>query len=1065
MVREYPKPGIWGPANLIRMVAGLTLLSRVSFRGQEITAPRVRALLALLAADLRTGCSTARLIDRLWPDDQPENPTKALQILVSRVRGQFGADVIANTPTGYRLTLSDDQVDAEAVLRHAAACARRARDGDHQGALAEAQTGLSYWDGPPSSVDDTTPLSDLRSERASTYRSLVRGRALALARLGRFAEALDPLTEAAHTAPHDEEVRLELLRAQATVHGPAAALAGYADYQRDLRDELGADPGPALQQLHRELLAIGGPVTRHGLRHEPNPLLGRDGDAAAVAALVRSARVTSIVGPGGLGKTRLAHLVGRLAAQPVVHFVALAGVTRDADVVDEVANSLGVGEARRAPVPVPSGGPLAGVVAALGPGPALLVLDNCEQVIAGVADLVQTLVSTTADIHVLTTSRSPLGLSSESVYLLPQLDTQTATELFVQRARAARPDVELVPDAVADVVGHLDGLPLAIELAAARVRVMSVGEIRQRLTDRFALLRGGPRDAPERHRTLQAVVDWSWNQLDLVEQSAMAALSLFPAGFTAEAAQAVVGGDALSIVESLVDHSLLTAHDTTAGARFQMLETVREFSAARRDETAVDAFLAWARALGLHHEEGIFGPDPYSTVDVVRVEHDNLLQALRIAVERSDAPTVVAVSAALQGLWTLESNFGRMAWLADLTGYLLSHFRPGPEMVEATRTTLTITTIYLSMINGPRPARSLIALQRLGEAQPTTLVHAAGMVIQAAAADPTAIFALCDSDEPLVSAAANGVAGYLWENAGELERAERAARRMLDVFSDRGLPWLATVSRARIAELCLQLEKGEEALRQLEATLPVYDRLGSASDVVGLRWWLVLANLQRGAVAEAERWLDQTTAARTDDPGIFAYGLGVRAEISLVRGQIDEGLAYWRQAAQVAGASSDPIIRRLAPDIDPWTLEARAVALAAHAQHGRLDLVTEFAAELPRQLAAVLAEPVENPPPYLLEFPVCGAVLIALSYMDSAEERPAQPVARMVALAERFRYLRAFQPTMSTARARATALHADGPAYEKAVSSYAGLDRDSLRAAGLALLRERDNGQRMGSRA
>src|SRR5262249_4606276 len=159
--------------------------------------------------------------------------------------------------------------------------------------------------------------------------------------------------------------------------------------------------------------------------------------------------------------------------------------------------------------------------------------DNCEHVIKGAAELVRALVSATSEVRVLTTSRAPLGLSSESVYPLPELDLPTAAELFAQRARAARPGIHLPADTVAGVVGNLDGLPLAIELAAARVRVMSVSEIAERLTDRFALLRGGLRDAPERHRTLQDVVDWSWHLLRPAEQSAMRALSIFPGGFTA----------------------------------------------------------------------------------------------------------------------------------------------------------------------------------------------------------------------------------------------------------------------------------------------------------------------------------------------------------------------------------------------------------------------------------------------------------------------------------------------------------------------------------------------------
>jgi DNA-binding SARP family transcriptional activator len=285
----------------------LTLLSRVAYRDQEVTGPRLRGLLALLASDLRTGCSTARLVEGLWPDEQSENPTKALQVLVSRARAQLGADVIATTPTGYRLALGEDQVDASAVLLSASASARQAREGDHEAALAHAEAGLALYEAAErgeARLDD--PVSALRAERASTHRSLARARALALSRLSRHAEAVEALTELVAERPRDEEVLAELLRGEAATLGPSAALARYEAYRRSLRDELGSDPGPALQAVYLQLLQGEAPAVRYGVPHEPNQLLGRDDDIAAVANLLRSSRVSSIVGAGGLGKTRLA---------------------------------------------------------------------------------------------------------------------------------------------------------------------------------------------------------------------------------------------------------------------------------------------------------------------------------------------------------------------------------------------------------------------------------------------------------------------------------------------------------------------------------------------------------------------------------------------------------------------------------------------------------------------------------------------------------------------------------------------------------------------------------------
>jgi tetratricopeptide (TPR) repeat protein len=513
-------------------------------------------------------------------------------------------------------------------------------------------------------------------------------------------------------------------------------------------------------------------------------------------------------------------------------------------------------------------------------------------------------------------------------------------------------------------VPPLDGLPLA----AARVRVMSVPEIARGLEDRFALLRGGPRDAPERHQTLEAVVDWSWNLLEPAGRAAMRALSVVPGGFTADAARRVLGdGDAAAVsrvLEHLVDQSLLQVADAATGTRFRMLETVREFSTAQREaagetDRAIGGFLAWARDFGVAHHDAPFGADPFSSVERIRAEQDNLAQALRYGLAKADGATVAATAAALGSLWAIESNYQRLATLAEETARVLSHFRPEPDLVEVTRTTLTVCTTYTFLIQGPRAVRSLIALRRLPPAPPNTPVRAVAVVLDAAAEDRSALYALCDSDEPLVAGAANAIVSYFWENEGDLDGALKSARRTLEAFENREVPYLRAAGHGRITELCLQVERGDEARRHLLAMLPVLERLGAWSDVTGLQWWMVLANLQLGAVDEAEHWLEQTAPPRVDEPvGTLTYGLGVRAEVLLARGEVEAGLRLWRRAIELLTNAEEPIFGiDVDPGQDPWTLEAKAAAVVAHAQHGRLDLVEELAGELPSTLSTMLEHP------------------------------------------------------------------------------------------------------------
>jgi predicted ATPase/DNA-binding SARP family transcriptional activator len=1043
----------------------LALLSRVACRDQEITAPRLRGLLALLAEELSTGCSTGRLVEGLWPEELPERPGKAVQVLVSRLRSQLGADLIVSTPTGYRLALDERQVDSSALLLHEAASAERARARDHEGALAEAEAGLALWDGrvgAGAGEDLHDPVVALRTGRVGAHRSLVRSRALALARLGRREEARTPLAELAGELPRDEEVLAELLRCEAASAGRAAALTRYDVYRRALREELGMDPGPRLKSVYQELLSADVAPVRHGVPHEPNTLLGRDFDVAAVAGLLRDARVVTVVGPGGLGKTRLSHAVSRTAEQPVVHFVTLAGVTTDDDVAAEVASAVGAGDGRQI-----AGGAdaVSGIVGALGAGPALLVLDNCEHVIPGAADLVQALVSRSKELRILATSRAPLGLTSESVYALPELSLATSVELFEQRARAARPGVDLPPDRVAEICRHLDGLPLAVELAAARVRVLSVADISSRLRDRFTLLRGGARDAPERHRTLRAVVDWSWNLLEPDGRAALRALSVFPGGFTEEAAESVLGdaaGDALSLLEQLAGQSLIKVGDSPSGIRFHMLETLREFGSAKlaeagEEEAVTGRFLAWARDFGRAHHDVLYSDDPVPAWARIRAEQDNLVLALRHALARADGPTTAAVTAVLSSLWATGSSYARLAALAADTAGPLSHFRPeDPADVEPARSAAAVCAASLFMGHGPHAVRQLVTLRRLPPAPPDTVVRALSVVLCAAPEmrppEYSRLQELCEAEEPMLAGIAASVASYVWEAGHDTERALESARRMVDALGPLNNPVMHLLSHGRASELCLKSERGTEAYDHLRSALSALDAFGDRGDTLGVRWGLVLACLHKGDVEEAEYWLGLAALEQPAEPdAVFSPEVPARAEIALARGLTEVGLGLWRRAAE--GVREASALYADDPFVEPWALQLQSAAVAAHALHGRPDPVAALTEELRARLLGLLSgAPADGSPAggSPVELPVYGTVLLALGLAGLARGETA--AVRLVALAERMPVVREF-PILSRARSREAAENAGRAAYTDARSRYAALGREELRAEALEELK------------
>ncbi|HEY6596642.1 MAG TPA: hypothetical protein VI011_21440 [Asanoa sp.] len=288
-----------------------------------------------------------------------------------------------------------------------------------------------------------------------------------------------------------------------------------------------------------------------------------------------------------------------------------------------------------------------------------------------------------------------------------------------------------------------------------------------------------------------------------------------------------------------------------------------------------------------------------------------------------------------------------------------------------------------------------------------------------------------------------------------MDSALKAGRRMLDSFVGRSTPWLEILVHARFSELCLLTEQGAEAHRHLLISLAAMDRVGPWPDNIGLRWALALACLQMGEFDEAQRWTEAAERDTVDEQyDTASYAMALKAEIRLGRGDVDGGLELWRRVFDQRVAARDPLFRIEPAGLDPWMLEAQSVAVVAHARHGRTEAIAPLGDSLPARVAAMLEPPGTRRPPFLMDQPIVGSLLLALSMVDIARGAN-RSGARLVAMSERFRVLRGFQPTMSSTLARAAAREADGPAYDDDASSYAGLDRAGLRAAALAALAER----------
>jgi predicted ATPase/DNA-binding SARP family transcriptional activator len=502
----------------------------------------LRTLLVRLAVDAGRIVTTDRLIADLWPESAPAEPGAALQSLVARLRRAIGRESIDSQPTGYRLNAEVDTRQFERAIV----------DGRPREAL-------ELWRGSPlADVGDAefarAPIARLEELRATAIEARID------ADIAARQDVIAEVEELTAAQPLREGLHARLMRALTAKGRQADALAVYDRVRKLLADQLGVDPGPELQEAH--LQALRTTSTRSNLPARLTSFVGRDLELTQVTRALAGARLVTLTGTGGAGKTRLAVEAAERLLADFPDGVWLVDLTSTTDVTVATREALRTADHPRDYLATRN---------------SLLVLDNCEHVIDAAADFAADLLTACPRLKVLATSREPLSITGETLCPLRPLADSQAVALFTDRARAVSPDFR-ADESIVDVCRALDGLPLAIELAAARLRSLTPAQLVARLGDRIGLLDKETRAAPQRHRTLRAVIDWSWDLLDNSERTLLGRLSVFAGGATLGAIEQVTDGT-LDQLTSLVDKSLVLASEE----RYRLLETIREYASSKLD--------------------------------------------------------------------------------------------------------------------------------------------------------------------------------------------------------------------------------------------------------------------------------------------------------------------------------------------------------------------------------------------------------------------------------------------------------------------------------------------------
>jgi predicted ATPase/DNA-binding SARP family transcriptional activator len=648
--------------------------------GATLQRPAQRRLLSILALEAPRRIGSERLIDLHWGEHPPAQAKASLQTHISALRRIITPGAIATEGYGYRLDLDVVDLDAVGFAEAAAEARRAADDNDWSRALESASAALDMWrDAPYPDLADDLFARPAIVRLEETHLALWETWGEALLRMSREAEALPELERLVVEYPLRERLWGHLMTARYRLGRHAEATRAYREMEAHLA-EMGLEPSPTLRRLEERILLHHGDLTAipHNLPGALTTFIGRDAELADIDGLLTRHRLVTLTGVGGSGKTRLALQAASAALESFPDgcwLVELADLRDGDQIAFEVANAIGL---------QPTGDALAAVTAAVKDDTRLVVLDNCEHLLEGAAAVAEALATSGPGVRVVATSREPLHVAGEAVYEVPTLEVPPedapparlaafdTMRLFADRAALVEPSFAVDgtnASVIARICRRLDGIPLAIELAAAKVRGFSLDVIEERLAQRFELLTGGAATGTPRHRTLEAAIAWSHDLLDEDAQHVLARLSVFRGGFDLTMAERVAADDAvpahrvMAALYRLVEKSL-ASRDPSDPRRYRLLETLREYArgrlgdgdeatAARRRhlEWCVD-FAGWIR-------ERIYGAGRDELLARLQAESDNLQAALELAESEPDPSAASIVADALAWHWAQTGDLTR----------------------------------------------------------------------------------------------------------------------------------------------------------------------------------------------------------------------------------------------------------------------------------------------------------------------------------------------------------------------------------------------------------------------